>query len=73
MIKVEVSVEERQISIILDDGKLQELFENNNIRPSKAKIKTLKEMLVSSEDVEELLEDSFMGAIEEIITDEWES
>jgi len=70
-IKIEVSVGKKQVIVVIEDEQLQDLFESNDIKPSKNKIKELKELLVTSNGVEELLEQSLMEVIEELIVEEW--
>jgi hypothetical protein len=64
MIKVEVFLEQEQI---------EEIFENVEVRFSKAKLKKLKEFIADQEmDIKEQLEERLAEVLEEIISEEWE-
>lgn len=64
MIKVEVFLEEDQ---------LEGVFENAEIRFSKAKLKKLKDLIVDKEiDIKEALEEALLEELEEIVSEEWE-
>jgi hypothetical protein len=61
------------VTIELDEEQLQDLFENLEIKFSKAKITKLKKMISEVEpDLQEQLEATFEEFISDLITDEWE-
>lgn len=61
------------VTIELDEEQLQDLFENLEIKFSKAKITKLKKMIAEVEpDLQEQLEATFEEFISDLITDEWE-
>ena len=64
MIKVEVFLEEEQV---------EEVFENVEVKFSKAKMKKLIKIMQDQDiDIKEQLEERLMEVLEEIITEEWE-
>lgn len=61
-----------KITIELTDEQLKEIFENAEVRFSKAKVKKMKSILEENElDVMETLETELMVALEGFVSDEW--
>ena len=59
--------------ITLDQEMLEQIFEDLEIKFSKAKVTKLKKMISETEpDLIELLEEALRGYLEDLITDEWE-
>lgn len=62
-----------EIKVVLEEDEIQELFEDNEIKFSKAKLKRIKQMISDADpDVKECLEEALKEFIAEMITDEWE-
>jgi hypothetical protein len=60
------------ITVTLEDEHLQDLFDNNEIKFSKAKLKRLKEIVNEVEtDIQERLEETFAEFIDELVQEEW--
>lgn len=61
-----------QITVTLEDEQLQDLFDNNEVKFTKVKLKKLKEMINEVEtDFQERLEETFSELIEELIQEEY--
>ena len=61
-----------KLTVILEDEQLQDLFDNNEVKFSKAKLKRLKEIVDEVEtDIQERLEETFSEFIDELIQDEY--
>ena len=61
-----------KLTVILEDEHLQDLFDNNEVKFSKAKLKRLKEIVDEVEtDIQERLEETFSEFIDELIQDEY--
>jgi histone H3/H4 len=60
------------ITVVLDDERLREIFDNNDVKFSKAKVKRVKEVIDEIEsDIQERLEESLEEFIEEIVQEEF--
>jgi hypothetical protein len=63
---------ELTITITLEDDQLFELLEENDIKPSQAKVNKLKKLFAEVEsDFYEQLEEVFFEALKEIAEEEW--
>ena len=61
------------ITIELTEEQIKEVFENAEVRFSKAKLKRLKEEVANMDiDIKEVLEIALQEQLEEIIAEEWE-
>jgi hypothetical protein len=61
-----------KITIELPQEIIEEVFENAEIKFSKAKVKRLKEIISEVElDVQERLEEQFQEILQELIEEEW--
>jgi hypothetical protein len=61
-----------KLTVILEDEQLQDLFDNNEVKFSKAKLKRLKEIVDEVEtDIQERLEETFSEFIDELIQEEY--
>lgn len=61
------------LTVTLDEEMIQELFEENEIRFSKAKVTKLKKMIVDSDyTLYEELEETLKETLGNWITEEWE-
>jgi hypothetical protein len=61
-----------KLTVILEDEHLQDLFDNNEVKFSKAKLKRLKEIVDEVEtDIQERLEETFSEFIDELIQEEY--
>lgn len=64
---------ELKVTIILDEEVLRETFEDYEVRPSKAKLIKLINLVSEYEaDAQEVMEDALKEFLGNIITDEWE-
>jgi hypothetical protein len=63
---------ELAVSVTLDEERIQDLFEANDIKYSKAKANKLKKMLDEMyDDIQAVVEESFEEAIDSMIVEEW--
>lgn len=61
-----------KLEIVLEEEQIKEVFENCEIKFSKAKLKKLKERLEYNEiDVKEVLEEALQEQLAELIEDEF--
>jgi hypothetical protein len=61
------------VELNLDQEQMEQIFEDLEIKFSKAKVNKLKKMMLETEpDLIELLEEALRGFLEDLITDEWE-
>ena len=61
-----------EVTVVLDEEELEGIFEDAEVRFSKAKLKKLKTLLLDQDlDVKERLEETLREYIEELVTDEW--
>jgi hypothetical protein len=58
--------------VILEMEQIEEAFEDQEVKFSKAKVNKLKKLLVEMEpDLKERLEEAFLEFIGEVISEEW--
>jgi hypothetical protein len=63
---------ELTLSVSLTEERIQDLFESNDIKFSTAKAKKLKKILDDVySDIQDIVEQSFEEAIDELIVEEW--
>jgi hypothetical protein len=62
-----------KIEVFLNEEQVEEMFENMEVRFSKAKLKVLKQLISEQDiDIKEQLEERLMEVLEEFIQDQWE-
>jgi histone H3/H4 len=60
------------ITVVIDDERLRDIFDNNEVKFSKAKVKRVKEVIDEIEsDIQERLEETLEEFIDEIIQEEY--
>ena len=61
-----------RFEVVIDDENIQDIFENVEVKFSKAKLKKLKELAEDGlEDLQERLEETLSEFLEEVIQEEW--
>lgn len=64
---------ELKVTIVMDEEVLREVFEDYDIKPSKAKVMKLISLVADYEaDAQEVMEDALKDFLGNIIQDEWE-
>jgi hypothetical protein len=66
------ATKEFSVTIVLEDDQIFELLEDNDIKPSQAKVNKLKKLFQEVEsDFYEQFEEVFFEALKEIAEEEW--
>ena len=62
-----------RFEVVIDDENIQDIFENVEVKFSKAKLKKLKELAEEGlEDLQERLEETLSEFLSDLIQEEWE-